>query len=71
MMSQFARDNMRICELRGRQEGKAETLLRQVQRRFGLISDDTRNRIASASIEQLELWSDRILDASTLDEMLV
>jgi predicted transposase YdaD len=53
----------------GRAEGAARLLLRQLSRRFGAVPDDMRKRIDGASLEQLEAWSDRVLDAATLDDV--
>jgi predicted transposase YdaD len=54
----------------GRQEGFQELLLRLLRRRFG-DQVDTRieQRIASASADQIETWSDRVLSAATLAEV--
>lgn len=49
---------------------RVELLLKQLGRRFGPLSSLTRARVATASIEQLDLWAERVLDASTLDEVL-
>ncbi|MBF0180463.1 MAG: Rpn family recombination-promoting nuclease/putative transposase [Magnetococcales bacterium] len=47
-------------------EGKAEMLLRQMQRRFGILPEDVAKRVASAHAEQLDAWSDNILDADSV-----
>jgi hypothetical protein len=53
----------------GRAEGVAGVLVRQLTRKFGPVPNALRERIDTASIEQLELWSDRVLDAATVDEV--
>lgn len=53
----------------GRAQGAAAVLERQIARRFGSIDEVTRARLAQASSEQLEVWSDRILFASGLEEL--
>ena len=50
-------------------EGKAETLVRQLERRFGPISQDVKGRILGASVTDLETWLDAILDARDLDSV--
>jgi predicted transposase YdaD len=63
---------------RGRDEGRAEgraagqrdTLLRILRKRFGALSDATMAKLASASVAQLDVWLDRVLDATTVDEVL-
>ncbi len=53
----------------GEQTGEARLLQRLLTRRFGALPADCVARIRAASSEQLELWSDRMLDASTLAEV--
>jgi hypothetical protein len=50
----------------GKLEGEAAVLERQLTRRFGPLDEATRSRIRGASLEKLERWTDRILDAPTL-----
>ncbi|MBF0181957.1 MAG: DUF4351 domain-containing protein [Magnetococcales bacterium] len=54
---------------RERQKGKAETLTRQLQRRFGALPDWADEKIANATSLSLEEWSLRVLDARSLDEV--
>ena len=54
----------------GRQEGEAAMLLRLIARKFGPPPETVRERITHADSETLLEWSDRILTAQTLDEML-
>jgi hypothetical protein len=54
----------------GRAEHAARLLVRLLTRKFGSVPDAVRERIDAASLEQLEIWSDRVLDAPTLDELL-
>jgi hypothetical protein len=51
---------------RGIQRGGASVLERQLVKRFGPLSEETRARLRNATAEQLELWAERILDAPTL-----
>ncbi|MFD4432852.1 Rpn family recombination-promoting nuclease/putative transposase [Nocardia sp. NPDC058497] len=53
----------------GRTEGEAKVLIRQLTRKFGIPSAEVADTVRSASIAQLELWTDRILTATTLDEV--
>lgn len=52
---------------KGRQQG---LLQRQLSRRFGPLPDAVRDRLTSASIDQLETWAIRVLDAESLNEVL-
>ena len=52
-------------------EANARLLLRQLRRRFGAeVGGETERRIAAASVEQIEVWADRVLSAATLAELL-
>jgi len=53
----------------GRAEGKADTLLRQLGRKFREVPPSVVARVRTANIDQLDEWSDRILDAKTLDNV--
>jgi hypothetical protein len=50
----------------GRAEGEAYALRRLLQKRFGPLSEDVLARLQAASIDELELWLDRALDADSL-----
>ena len=52
--------------LEGEQSGEAKALRRLLQKRFGPLSDDVLIRLQAASIDELELWLDRALDADSL-----
>ena len=53
----------------GLQQGEVALLQRQLSRRFGPLPDAVRARLTSASIDQLETWAIRVLDAASLDEV--
>ena len=61
----------------GRSEGKTEgrteearrMLARLLNRRFGVSATDVDARLQAATLEQLEAWIDRILDAESLDAL--
>ena len=55
---------------RGRTEGRVETLMLQMGRRFGPVGDSVRDRIAGASADQLDAWLVSVLDAASVEEML-
>ena len=55
----------------GRREGECALLLRQLRRRFGdTVNADIEQRIATAPIEQIDTWAERVLSAATLTELL-
>lgn len=53
----------------GQQQGKRDTLARMLERRFGALPESTQQRLAAATLEQLEQWFDRLLEAASLDEV--
>ncbi len=54
-------------EARGIAKGEARSLVRLLERRFGPLPDADRRRIAGATLDQLDRWFDRGLDAGTLE----
>lgn len=55
---------------KGRVEGQAATLLRLLRLKFGPISPAVTDKVNSASADQIETWTDRVLTADTLDDVL-
>jgi len=54
----------------GRQQGIQALLLRQMRQRFGdEVDTHVEQRIGTASVEQIETWSMRVLSAATLAEL--
>ena len=54
----------------GIQQGECAVLLRQLRQRFGdAVDAHVEQRIATAPIEQIDLWTVRILSAATLAEV--
>jgi len=67
---QYVTTAERIGIQKGHREGEAAMLLRLIARKFGPPTEAVRERIARADSETLLEWSDRILTAQTLDEVL-
>jgi len=63
------RDGHRDGQREGEVRGKAETLLRLLRRRFAALPETVAVRLAAASGAELDRWTDRVLDAATLDEL--
>lgn len=53
----------------GLTKGRAETILRMLQRRFGTVPEDLAVRVHTGSPADLDRWTDRILDASSLADL--
>ena len=54
---------------KGIRQGEAQLLLRQLSLRFGDLPQSAREQVESADADTLLRWSERILTASTLDEV--
>jgi predicted transposase/invertase (TIGR01784 family) len=65
------RVELTTAERRGREEGRlaggAAILQRQLERKFGPLSDQLKDRLAAATEEQLDRWADRILIVDSLE----
>jgi len=55
--------------LEGRLEGELVLLERQLGKRFGPLTEETRARLRKATTEQLETWAERVLEAKTLEDV--
>lgn len=53
----------------GRAEGEAKLLLRQLALKFGALSEPTRTRVTQASEDDLTRWAERILTATSLEQV--
>ena len=69
LMSTVAEAWVREGKLQGRAEGKAETLLRLLRRRFGPVPESARARVAVGSAAEIDAWLDALLDAQSLTEV--
>jgi len=54
---------------KGIRQGEAQVLLRQLTLRFGALPQSAHAQVESADADTLLQWSERILTASTLDEV--
>ncbi|MFM7255738.1 MAG: DUF4351 domain-containing protein, partial [Betaproteobacteria bacterium] len=53
----------------GVQQGEIAVLKRQLHKRFGKLPEEVELRLHKATLEQLEVWADRVLDARTINEV--
>ncbi len=56
-------------EARGEARRHVEIILRQLTRRFGALPTATIDRVRAATLPELDLWTDRVLDANTLADV--
>jgi predicted transposase YdaD len=65
------REGHREGRQEGRREGECAVLLRLLRRRFGnAVNAEIEQRITTTSSEQLDIWTERVLSAATLTELL-
>ncbi|MFM7254236.1 MAG: DUF4351 domain-containing protein [Betaproteobacteria bacterium] len=53
----------------GMQQGEVAVLKRLLHKRFGELPEEVELRLHKATLEQLEVWADRVLDARTINEV--
>jgi hypothetical protein len=68
-MSSFVERHLEKGRQEGMQQGEARVLLRQMERKFGTVSVEIRQRINQADEERLLEWSERILAANSPEEV--
>jgi predicted transposase YdaD len=54
---------------KGIEKGQRAMLLRLLGRRFGAVPEPIAARVDAATLPELERWSDRVLDAASLDDI--
>jgi predicted transposase YdaD len=54
----------------GQQAGRRSLLLNLLRAKFGVVPDWAAQRVQSASIDQLDQWAPKVLDDTTLDDIL-
>ncbi len=69
-MGSFAERYIQQGKQEGRQEGEAIVLLRQLQLKFGDIPEAVRSRIEGADAQTLLAWSERILTAASIEQVI-
>lgn len=53
----------------GIREGESLLLQRQLIRRFGTLPKEVEERLRLASLDELDAWGERVLDANRLEEV--
>ena len=77
LTEQFFQEGVVEGEAKGRAKGRAKgltegritSLSRLLERRFGPLSPDTHFLLAVATPRELDEWTDRVLDAPTLEDV--
>ena len=60
---------IQLGEERGIQLGEAKILKRLMSRQYGPLPGWAEERLAKASVDDLERWADRVLDAASLEDL--
>jgi hypothetical protein len=55
----------------GEARGRADTLAQLLTLKFGALPTNARTMLRTASTEQLTRWTERVLTATTLDEIFL
>jgi len=71
MLAQYIREKgFQDGEIIGEMKGRRILLEHQLTRRFGTLPDWGRERLTQATVEQLDRWGDRVLDAESIQAVL-
>ncbi|MBF0440002.1 MAG: DUF4351 domain-containing protein [Magnetococcales bacterium] len=71
LQQEWLQEGKQEGELKGEQKGVVKTLLRQLTQRFGDLPAEVREKINSADSDTLDRWVERVLDAQTVEGVLV
>ncbi|WP_437575505.1 Rpn family recombination-promoting nuclease/putative transposase [Sorangium sp. So ce887] len=70
-IADYLREQGRLAgEREGRLEGQRSTLLKQLRLRFGELPEPIVVRVRAADARQIESWTERVLTAPTVDDVL-
>jgi flagellar biosynthesis/type III secretory pathway protein FliH len=68
-LEEWAKEYIAEGRQEGRQEGEILALQKLLAKRFGAIPFDITAQIANASLDQIEHWFDKAIDADTLSDV--
>lgn len=57
------------AQMDSERDGEAKVLTRQLKLRFGTVPEWASEKLTNASLSSLEEWTERILDAQSLDDV--
>jgi hypothetical protein len=69
--SEFAKRYFSEGQANGETRGRAATLLKQLRLKFGEVPEVVATRVQAGSIEELDHWAERILDATSIEDTLL
>ncbi len=68
---QLIKDSLAESEAKGLIKGEAKILKKQLTLKFGTLSGSIVEKIDAANIQQLDIWLERVLTATKLDEIFL
>jgi len=68
-IQQGLQQGMQQGMVQGMQQGEIAVMKRLLHKRFGELPEEVELRLHKATPEQLEVWTDRVLDVQTLAEV--
>ena len=68
-LDEWGEEMRREADQKGRQQGEANMLMRQLRKRFGELPDFVDARVRGAPPEQLEHWGERLMDVTSLSDL--
>ena len=68
-MEQWSQKLRQEGRMEGKIEGEAAVLERLLFKRFGPLTKATEQKLKTATLTQLEIWTDRILDATRIEDV--
>ena len=70
MKAKWAKEGLEEGREKGLIEGRREALLRQLAKKFGSLSEDVTAHVrALESVDEIDVYLDRVLSATSLEEM--
>ena len=60
-----------ILHDRGKADGKAELIFHLVRLKFGVVPEVVQRQVKGSTSEDLDLWAERVLKASEVEELPV
>ena len=70
LMETVAETWKREARMEGRMEGHAQAVLRMLELRFGALPARAREQVRNGSAEELDAWTEAVLTAKSLEEVL-
>ncbi|MCQ9618221.1 hypothetical protein L1889_17345 [Paenalcaligenes niemegkensis] len=59
-----------VAKVEGKVDGERQLLLKQIKLKFGSVPDWAQAKLDQASSGEMDVWSERILTADSLDALL-